>query len=205
MANLSAALESAQSLLNDAAKTLWTDAILIPFAKEAHRELQVALAKAGVPGIRKWSAKIDVVANTISFKDGGILPADLIEPIDLQERAVGGSAWGDMTQADPLTGISSDSRLEYWNWVDSDIQLDKCTINREVRIYYRSLITVPVAAGDPIGYTFGELYIGPRTAALAAGSVGNKTLRDALTEEALTKIGGVIEANRDKTTPLVRP
>lgn len=203
MANLSVALVTAQSLLNDSAKKLWTDALLIPFAQEAHRELQVALAEAGVAYIRKWTAAIAVAANATSLN----LPADLIEPIDLQERVAGGTEadWVDVTQSDPLPSLAKGTTLGFWNWYNYSVVFIGATENREVRVFHKALITVPAAAGDSIGYTWGELYIGPRTASLAAGSIGNNTFSDKYRDEAVAKLEKVIGSNRDKHTPLVRP
>jgi hypothetical protein len=78
-------------------------------------------------------------------------------------------------------------------------------VNRRVKVQYRKSLTLPVSVNDPIGIIFGEIYLGARTAALAAGSVGNKEVLEAASQMAATNFNKVIVANRGRQSPPDKP
>lgn len=115
MALASVAFDSARSYLNDVGAQLWTNTILLPFIKEAHRDLLAVLWLNGIPVIKEQSAAINVTAVT------GVtltLPADLLEPISLSERAQTSSLLSDyvpMAETDWDPNIAQSDSLRYWN------------------------------------------------------------------------------------------
>jgi hypothetical protein len=186
--------------MNDDAGQVWTDAALLTKAQEAHRELQIKLWNVGSPAVREQSAPIDVAANATSLT----LPADLLQPIKLQEYAATVETFADatdMTEVTYFNNVAKTTKLIWWSWRKEAVQFLGSTVDRKVIIYYRKLITVPTAAGDPIGILFGELYIGARTAAIAHGSVGNKAAMDTLNSIAESNFGLVLQAQRGQQTP----
>lgn len=204
MANASVALATARTLLNDDNATTWTDPILLPKLAEAHRELQVDLWEIGSPVVREESSAIQV--DTPDTTLGGNQPSDLIAPTKLIETSRSGSAWVDMTEVTYIPkNIAQSATLIYWAWREEVIVLLGADVNRDVIVYYRKLITIPTAVGDAIGVIFGELYLGARTAALAAGSVGNKEVYDALTTLAKTNFAKVVSSNRGQQKPISSP
>lgn len=204
MAQLSDALASARTYLNDDAGSLWTDAALIPKAREAHRELQTMLWNVGSPVVRMISDPIAVFAGqnpTI------VLPSDLLVPFKIQEAAAGGTfdTAIDMTEKAFLPNVVIGPTLKYWSWRNEIIRFVGCINPRTVWIFYRKSIAIPAAAADPIGIMFGELYLGARTAAIAHGSVGNKDAYSIISQVATDNFNRVVAAHRGQQSPAVRP
>jgi len=196
MANASAAFLEAQALLNDVAKQYFTDAVLLPSLQKAHRELQVLLWENGLPVIKEVTSVIDIAANATSL--GGSLPSNILEPKALQERPDGSTSeddWTDVSETDNLPRIEPTTRIQYWAWREETIEFIAPTTDREVKLRYLKGLTVPTSASNPIGLIFGELYLGPRTAAIAVQNVGNPTRADELNVDAAFWIPKILAAN----------
>jgi hypothetical protein len=204
MANVSVALATARTLLNDDGATIWTDAVLLPKLQEAHRELQCALWEAGSPVVREESSALLVMAGQTDL--GANQPADLVAPFKLWEASASTEDWVPMTEVDfiPL-GTATSATLTYWAWRKEKILFLGATANRRVKVQYRKSLTLPVSVNDPIGIIFGEIYLGARTAALAAGSVGNKEVLAAASQMAANNFNKVIVANRGRQSPPDKP
>lgn len=205
MSNLSVALASARTYLNDDAASTWTDAALIPKLQEAHRELQTMLWENGSPAVRAKSLAITVSSLAVTIS----LPADLLTPFKLQEYAATVETEADaidMTETIYLPNrVVNATRLIHWSWSSEAIAFVGCTAARKVIIYYRKSITVPSASGDPIGILFGELYLGARAAAIAHGSVGNKDAFQIISGFAKENFQKVVAAQRGQQTPPMKP
>ena len=173
MANASVALSSARVYLNDVGAQMWTDTVLLPYLKEAFRDLLSILWLNGLPVIKEKSSTIPVPANSVTVG----LPVDLIEPIYLKERPQGSNEdWIPMTECEFEPDRRREQSLIFWCWREQAIQLLGATTNREVLLRYWKTLTEPVDANSSLGFMFAENFIGPQTAAYAAGSVGNLTL-----------------------------
>src|SRR5258708_8052637 len=81
----SVVLNTARTLLNDDAASLWTDATLLQKFQQAHRELQIELRLSACPVMKSIANDISVLANATTLT----LPADFQEPILLREKAPG--------------------------------------------------------------------------------------------------------------------
>jgi hypothetical protein len=219
---LSVVLATARTLLNDDGGSLWTDSVLIPKAQQAHRELQQKLRKFSAPimksitGFVTGGGKNDptVVASSVQVTG---LPSDLIEPIKLWEKATGtpDTSFTLMTEADPLPNffnpVAIGAPMNFWQWNPSStgpnnsiidtIEVIPPTDNRVIRVLYWRSIFVPTVATDPISVDFGELFLAPRTAALAAGSVGEEKVFTAMTALAEQSLSEVIAINRGRSVP----
>lgn len=194
MAVASVALDIARgSYLNDFHKRIWPDNILMPKLQEAHRDLQLELHNNGIPTLKEMSSTPIVVlagATTVT------LPTDLIEPIDLEERASGSSEdWIDMYERNFEPDIEPSTILIYWTWREDQIQLVGATTDREVRIYYYKGLTIPTDENSALGFIRAEDYLGPKTAAYAAMSVGNDTLAGICSDKAEQRLGRIIQVN----------
>lgn len=173
MALASVALDSARTYLNDTGAQIWTNTVLLPYLKEAHKDLLLVLWLNGIPVIREKSASINVTAGALTLT----LPSDFIEPIWLKERAQGSSDdWIPMAERDFEPDIRQDTTLKYWAYREEAINFVGATTNRSVLLQYWKSIADIVDATSPLGFIFAELFIGPQTAAYAANSVGNTTL-----------------------------
>jgi hypothetical protein len=174
MALASVALASARSYLNDIGQQIWTDAILLPYLKEAHKDLLLVLWLNGIPVIREKSASIGVTAGVLTLT----LPSDLLEPIWLKERAVGGTNqdWIPMTETDFEPDRLQTDTLRYWAWREEAINFIGATTNRQVLLQYWKSIADIVDANSALGFLMAEVFLGPQCAGYAANATGNTTL-----------------------------
>jgi hypothetical protein len=195
MALTSVALDSARAKLNDQGAIFFTDAKLLPHLKDAHRELQVILWREGLPIINEVSNAITVAAGATTF--GANLPTDIIEVLTIKERDVGSNdRYQDTTELEFIPeGMEQTDWMRYWAWQEEIVVMPGATKDRQMLIRYRKGLTIPTQGSDPIGFAFGELYLGPRTAALMAGALGNKSTKTELTSEAEMFIEMVVAAN----------
>lgn len=174
MATATEALDSARAYLNDVGKQIWTDTVLLPFLKEAHKDLLLVLWLNNIPVVKEKSLAINVTAVSGTTLT---LPADLLEPIWLKERAQGSAQeWTQMVEKSFEPDIKQDTTLRYWTWREEQIKLVGSTTNREVLLHYWKGLAAIADATSPLGFILSETFLGPQTAGYAAGSVGNTTL-----------------------------
>lgn len=200
MASVQDVLQTASTHMNDWNQTFWTKEPLINFLREAHRELQVELSLHGIPVLNNVSAILTVPANTktLSISTTPALPNNVIVPIQLWERATGSTDdFDDMIQKSWEPEIQPLSELVYWAWRGENIDFVGATTSRDVKIYYKGGITLPIADADQMGFIFAELYIAPRLAALALRSVGGIKSRGyiELSQIASDRLSKVIRMN----------
>jgi len=196
MASASVAFNEARALLNDVAATLFTDAVLLPSLQKAHRELQVLLWENGLSVIKEVTAVIDVAIGATSL--GASLPADILEPKTLQERADGSTSeddWVNVSETDNLPRVDPTTRISYWAWREEVIEFIAPTTAREVKLRYLKGLTVPTSGSSAIGLIFGELYLGPRLASIAVQTLGNTTRASELIDDAAFWIPKILAAN----------
>lgn len=174
MATAQAALDSARVYLNDVGQQIWTNTTLLPYLKEAHRDLLLLLWLNGIPVIREKSASINVTAvSGVTLT----LPNDLLEPIWLKERPQGSSEdWIPMIEMEFEPDIPQADTLRYWCWREEAINFVGATTNRSVLLRYWKGLTTIIDATTNLGFILAEAFLGPQTAGYAAGSVGNITL-----------------------------
>ncbi len=191
----SVVLTTARSFLNDDAATNWTDAALFPKLQQAHKELQIKLRRAAAPVMK--NTYVETVASGTSFATP---PADLVAPIQLWETSAGGAAntYALMTEADPLPNVVPAATMIWWAWIEESVQFIGSSTSRQILMSYWRSLTLPVANTDTIGFINGELYLAPRTAAIAAGSVGQAAEMQALAQLADSSLTEVILSNRGR-------
>jgi len=207
MAQASVALAQARTLLNDDLATVWVDAALLPKLQIAHQELQSALWAVGSPVVREESSILTVNIGDLNL--GVNQPADMLAPTQLYEYAWVGSAWVTPVQMTEVfflpSGVSQTTKLLHWCWKEELITFLGSTAKCGVVIRYRKLLTIPTLTTSELGIAFAEAYVGPRVAALAAGSVGNADVLKIATEMAATNFAKVLAVNRGQQKPSNRP
>ncbi len=207
---MSQVLATARTYLNDDNGTQFPDPVLIPKVQEAHRELQEELWVIGSPLVRGQTAPLAYVTPAVTLTAAMAAITDFLCPTALFENAAASTivqpGWTPMTEAFyiPL-GTAMAATLAWWAWSQEVIVLAGCTANRAVIVQYRRQITIPIVATDPIGILFGESYLSARTAAIAAGTVGNKEVYDAMTALAKENLAKVISANRGQQKSTMKP
>lgn len=200
MATLEAAFVDARAFLNDTlggdASALWSNAALQPFVPHAHRELQIKLDLNGIPVIRNKSAVIVVPANTTNLVTAALQPASLIVPISIKEGDhLVTPITSEVSEVDFPPDVVKGTSLNYWSWLNEAIQFVGATTIRDILLFYKGGITIPANSAAAIGFIFGEQYLGPKIAGLAAGSVGNTTALAELTAMADKSIDTIIRYN----------
>jgi hypothetical protein len=197
-------MATARLYLNDIEGITWTDAHLLPLAQEAHRELQLQLSLNDIAVVRVQitnganSQGIHLVAGTTSLNEVGLMPANLLEPLILNERD-----WGDTTPEDYLEmqrvpflpNYTQDTFLWFWTWMGEDIVFNGATSDRDIQIRYRAKLTTPLNMQSTIGFLRGELYVGPRTAALACQVANDSKNGDKWQRQADANLDKIIRSN----------
>jgi hypothetical protein len=195
MALASEALNSARTFLNDTGKQIWTDTKLLPFLKEAYRDLLIQLWLNGIPVLREdTTIPITVLTGAVVIT----LPADLLEPIGLKERLLGSTSIEDyapMSEKAFEPDTVQTTELRYWSWREEQIQLVGALTDRQVLLRYWKTLTIPTSAASVLGFLFAEAYLGPKTTAYAAASTGNSTLAEEADSKAEIRLDQVIRAN----------
>jgi hypothetical protein len=133
-------------------------------------------------------------------------PTDLLLPTALFESASSPTTYTPITEATyfPI-GYTAAAVIGYWSWQEEKLYTAPCSANRSVIIQYRRQITIPVLTTDLIGMLFGELYLGAKTAAIAAGASGNIPVAQEMAALAEKNFEMVITANRGQQKPGIRP
>lgn len=197
MALASVAFDVARSKLNDVAATRWTDAVLLSFIQQAHRELQVKLDLEGIPVINAASVAMTVPALTTDLSTVTGYPTDLVKPEWMKEKQVGepDQNYIDMGEKDFVPQEQQGVRLRYWVWIGEKIQL-LGSVNATVAYlrYWRGLPAI-ASGSTALGFLYAENYVGPRAAALAGDSVGDDTGFDRWTTEAMSNLSDIIRMN----------
>ena len=197
--NASVAIERARTLMNNASASVWTDSVLMRFVDIAFPELQTILKKARCPIMRTISAAQTVNAGVTSV---GAAITDMAEAIRLWETTVGGSrlSASRMTEFGVLPSVTQTTTLRYWVWNGAAIELVGATVNRDVFVQYWRQYATPASSAGSLIIPEAELYIAPRIAALAMASVGQDDLALVLNDEATSRIGDIIAANKGQKT-----
>lgn len=192
----SVVLATARTYLNDDAANNWTDAALFPKLQQAHRELQIKLRRAAAP-LMKTTYTETVVASSTGFATP---PDDLVAPIQLWEQTPDAdiSTFALMTEADPLPNVDPATTMIWWAWVEEVVTFIGSTANRTIKMLYWRALPIPQVNTDPIGFINGELYLAPRTAAIAAASVGQSQEMQTLAAVADASLNEVILSNRGR-------
>jgi hypothetical protein len=195
-------LNTARMFLNDLSTPiqLWTDTILMPMYTRAHQELQVILRQRAAP-VMKASTTVNLASGQTSIPS----PSDLIAPIQLWEGfqlAVGTYASPTlMTEVDlPFPIVAPTLFLRLWSWDGNVMTTTGATTTKIVFLsYWRSLPlpTLPVGTQTLI-IPDGEMWLAPRTAAIAAASVGEEATSAAAASNAATMLEAVVLANRGR-------
>lgn len=189
---------TARTLLNDDGASVFTDTVLLPKLVEAFRELQAKLILSAAPIMRAEAAQnINIGVTTL------VLPTDLVAPIRLWERsqAAQDTAYIPMTEQDPLPNVAQQTNLVYWQWYQQAINLVGSIDTRRVKIQYWRSLTEPVDATSDLVFNRGELFLAPRTAGLAAGSVGEDDAMAKWSGIGDASLNDIILANRGRTPP----
>ncbi len=190
-------LDSARVHLNDVGATIWGNTVLLPFLQEAHRELRVEVVLNGIPVIDEVTGVLSVPAQTTDLSTVTGYPTDMIVPIWMKERQVGGNEddFIDMTPRDFVPNIQMDIWLFWWVWRREKIFLVGSLNAEEVQLRYRRQLTTPTTINSSVGWLNAENFLSYRTAALACNSIGEVEKATGLSQTAMINLDKVIRLN----------
>ena len=202
--SVSALFTITRTLLNDDAVAVWSDNSLFPKLTQAHNELQIKLRRAAAP-VMKNNYVEQLTPGATAFATP---PSDLVAPIQLFETIANGiiDSYQMMTESDYLINTTPPGpAIVYWNWFQETIKFAVPAIRttRQVLMRYWRAIPTPTTDSALIGFINGELYLAPRIAALAAGSVGQSEEMQRWTQMAEVSVNDVILANRGRAPQII--
>lgn len=193
-------MDLAASLLNDAAKTLFTYTIQIPYLNMAINEMEETIQQNNLPVSNRVSSPITITAGTVDVGGSGpALPSGLLEVQGIMERAASSSdAYEVMTRQEFLSYQTVvGTKLNIWTWQNQKILFIGASTNREIRInFLSSVLSAVTASSDTITLFNCKTFLAYRTAGLAAQFVGeNKTRADELNMFAAMALDRFIDIN----------
>lgn len=182
-------LDASAALLNDVSKTVYTNAIQMPYVNMALRELQELFELNNVPVTDTVSAEVEVLAGVdhIGFSptppivDTPYLPNDLIEPKVVWEREHDVNPYTPMTRLDYLPryqeGVEYNQFL-YFTWQANELRFLPANQDNDIKLdYTRSLFPTVTVVGDTIPVVNAQSFLQYRTAALCAEFLGENQTR----------------------------
>lgn len=173
-------VSEAQSMLNDVGQSLFTLAILLPFINKAYDELQNDLIDNGVQVLNEISATLSITAGTTTINPQSVIGTNFVEPVRLQERdgaSTNEDDWVDMDEQDWEPSEAQQTVLGVWVWREQQINFRGATTDRDVRVFYHKALSVFTVGGDAVGIERAKTFLAARTAALAAGLIGENWSR----------------------------
>lgn len=214
---LTSVLSAARTYLNDDNATIWTDQLLVPKAQIAFKEVVDALLVAGTQMFSSKQLSPFVVpisaVPTVFLPNPLYLNFDILAPISVFESANPATyPYIPVTEVAyfPLDYIAGPT-INYWTWQNEKVILAPCTASRTVILRYKTHGYVgaigggPSSSGQGLSIPFAELYMGARTAAIAAGSVGNAEVFAAMSAKAKENLARVVASNRGQQKPSNKP
>jgi len=167
-------MDRSAALLSDPGKITFTYVLQLPFLMIAWDELQEELVANDIADVEeKTSTAITVTALTVELSSP---PADLLFPIKLWERAVGGAEedWVEMDEQEVDPADPKMVNLDVWYWEENLIKFRGATTNRQIKIHYQKDLAVIAGESTIIPVTNAKSFLSHRTAALVAETRGNK-------------------------------
>jgi hypothetical protein len=177
-------LAEARGLLNDPDGAIYVNTLMITLGAKVYRELQTKLSSMNIGTVKEFnSTPIEVAAGTTALIAGAGLPADLLFPIELKERADGATFWPsepNMEQRDWEPNVPLVTELRYWAWREDEIKFPGATSAREVQIRYSKSLGTISATSSQIQILNCESWFAQRLAVVAAITLSNPTRGAAL-------------------------
>lgn len=184
-----------RGMLNDPSGAVYPDTPVYNLMNKAYKELQLKVTALGISTTKEiTSSPVDVPAGTLRLADGALLPADLIVPITLYERADGSTSEFDFVEMQEQEWEPNEqpgTALNCWVWREDEIKFRGATTAREVKIRYLKGLGSIIDGNSPIFIISSEGWIAQRTAALAALLLGSNPTRSAALDADLKQPGGL--------------
>ncbi len=198
--------DAAGALLNDPDKVTFTDAVQLPFLQISWRELQNFLLANGITDVDEFTTvALTITAQTQQWTS---TPTDLLLPIKLWERAVGGSDqdWVEMDEQIPDPADPMETELEIWYFKEGDIWFRGATTNRQVIVRYQRELGAITGQASVIKVRGSLSFLSFRTAGIIARARGNKSRANDLDADAKMHLDNIISTKvKDEQGMPARP
>lgn len=191
-------MERSRAVLNDIAKDLYTDAVLLPYLKIANDDLSDEMVDHGATVQKEVTADIPLVAGAKILT----LPVDMIVPIELFVKNAGQTDdyYYPAFQRDFLPNATPGTTLDTWAWREQNINFIGSTTDKVIRVRYYRLVTEVIGVNTPIELTHAVNYLAYHTAALAAEHIGqNRAKAIDLESQAIIKINKLLKKEVKQT------
>lgn len=168
-----------RGLLNDPSGAIYTTAPMLTLLNKVYKELQTKISALGVSTTKEVSAIIAVDAGTVKLGDGSGLPASLLYPISLKERAKTSTEnFVDMdeTEFEPLFPTPQPT-IKFWAWREDELKFPACSTNREVLIRFVQTLGAITALTSPILIINSQQWLAQRLGAVASVVLGSNPSR----------------------------
>jgi len=185
-------MDRARAVLNDVAKDLYTDTVLLPYLQIANDDLSDELVDNGATVPKEIS--VDLIL-PIGQKSP-VLPNDFIVPIEVFEKNSGETDdyYRFMKQKDFLPNGLPATELAAWSWRENTINTNGSTQNKSLRVRYYRLIAQVVGVNSNVELTHALNYLAYHTAALAAEHIGqNRVKAIDLEAQAMVKLAKLLK------------
>jgi hypothetical protein len=140
------ALALSAALLNDTARDVYTDEVMLPYLNMTLMELQEIFELNNIPVTNETSAAITIPEgdSILGFETTPALPSDLVEIRQLFESRVDQNLWVPVSKQEYLTPSNPGNvELSYfgvWAWQEQEIRLFPLINDQDLRIdYIRSI------------------------------------------------------------------
>lgn len=165
-------MDNAAALINDPNKVTYTYAKQLPYFKMAYQKAQNRLGLLGHQAVSVISTVGTVIAgqNRITNIDGLPSPEILIEPVYVFERTPGATdndwyimdsvLWEDLREPR--------QNLETWAWRQGYVSFTPATVNREVKLFYRGVLSTIINETSTIDFPIFKDFLENATAGLIA-------------------------------------
>lgn len=198
-------MDRSRAVLNDVAKDLYTNEVLLPYLKIANDDLSDELVDHG--GTVQREVSVDLALST--GNKSPILPADMIVPIEVFEKNQGedDSYYRFMRQKDFLPNGLPGTELNVWAWREQSIVTQGSSIAKQLRVRYYRLILSITGENSPVELTHALNYLAYHTAALAAEHIGqNRGKAIDLESQAIQKLNKLLkkEVKQNQANPVRR-
>lgn len=184
----SSILVEARGLLNDPTGAIYPDAPMLVLANKVYKELQTKLSADGVGVVKEISAIVVLPTPQTVLSDGAGLPADLLYPLEVQERGVGAENFVGMSESEWEPDYVPSQTLNYWSWREDELKFPGATQNRDLKIKYVKSLGSIIEANSPILILNSQTWLAQRLAAVASVVIGSNPSRASLLSSDLVTI-----------------
>jgi hypothetical protein len=178
-----AVMDRAAAYMNDAAKSIYTYTVQIPYLNSAIQSLQEYYELHGISTTQKTSALINVTSGTttIGFATTPALPSDLIEPVEVWEKREGTNGYVLVDKRNFMPGSLDGIQTSYfgiYTWNGQELKFPSATQDIDIKIdYIREMFTQVTSDANILTLVNARSFLEFKTAANLAKFVAENPTR----------------------------